>query len=84
MHYRFQFFKQFRYHICGTVQPNLMRQFCKLVQVVCHADKVAHGSDFFRGMLCHNLRIERGIPDILGKRPIGLSAAKTQTVVIGL
>ena len=82
MHYRLQFFKQFRYHIGGTVQPDLMRQFCKLVQVVGHSYKVAHGGDFLHRMLCHNLRLECGIPDVFGKRPIGLSATKAQTVVI--
>ena len=84
MHYRLQFFKQFRYNIGGTVQSNLMRQFCKLVQVVCHANKIAHGGDFLRAVLCHNLRFERGISDVFGKCPIGLSATKTQTVVIRL
>ena len=35
-------------------------------------------------MLGHNLCVERRISDVFGKCPIGLSATKTQTVVIGL
>ena len=83
MHYRFQLLKQFRYNVGGTVQSDLMRQLCKLVQVVCHANKIAHGGDFLGRVFRHNLRVGRGISDIFGKCPVCLSAAKTQTVVIG-
>ncbi len=68
----------------GFVETSLMRQLGKLVEVICHADKVLGNGNRLRVVSADHLAVQGGLTDVLRQLAVGFPRPQPQSLVAWL